>query len=73
MKAWHRARIEMIIPDDTHQIWLDPLNEWKEGVGVAKVWSASEWAPQFSTIWRGHINITEHKVWSCDSHMTLVM
>lgn len=62
LRTWHCANIEMIVPDSCRMVWCTPLKEWAEAVGVAKVWSASEWAPQSGVIWRGNIRITKQKV-----------
>ena len=62
LKEWHNAYIEIVVPDSSHKVFFRTLNNWRESLGVARVWSASEWKPASGILWRGHINISEQKV-----------
>ena len=62
VRAWQNAYIHIVIPSRNHNMWRTPLREWKEAVGVARVWSASQWTLQSGDIWRGSIGISEQKV-----------
>lgn len=57
LKTWHMASIHMVIPDERQDAWRGALQEWEEAVGVARVWSASQWAPELGVIWRGSIHV----------------
>ena len=62
VRAWQNAYVHIVIPSRNHNMWRTPLREWKEAVGVARVWSASQWTLQSGDIWRGSIGISEQKV-----------
>lgn len=62
LRAWHRADIEIVIPDNTClDTWHDALAEWEEALGVARVCPASQWSPLCGVLWRGDI-IAEQEV-----------
>jgi hypothetical protein len=56
LRTWHSACVHIIVPDEQRDAWCRPLCEWEEAVGVARVWSASQWRPpEPGVIWRGSI------------------
>lgn len=62
LRTWHNAFVDIVVPDNYLDVWQRPLKEWKEAVGMARVWSSSQWTPRSGTMWRGSVNITEKKV-----------